>query len=961
MPDPNSTSAPMRGNKRWYIHASLAMFAFPIGLLGYHALGAAGLTPAEPPGEGALSDAMSALGLGSGYSLRDLTVLERDLYYVEQRYVERARIDPEQMFQAALDRVERDFNEVMLTREPNGQRLHVSVSSYSTTLTVEPMVSVRAMSRELRRVAAILDEHLGPEVDRADVEYAIINGVLSTLDPHTLLLPPAAAKEMEIDNQGEFGGLGIELESRTGVLTIRQPIDGTPAAKAGLQSGDQIIRIEDESTINMDVSDAVTRLRGQIGAPVTISIKRKGTPEPFPVTIIRDRIRLNPVTSELLDGDVGYVRIKSFNSNVSADLELQLAALHRKSRSGLKGLVLDLRGNPGGYLTQAVEVSDRFLSAGVLVATVEGAGGRREEQVAHTAGTEPAYPMAVLVNGSSASASEIVAGALRNLDRAVIIGERTFGKGSVQHIYENKDESSLKLTVARYLTPGDQNIQNTGVSPDIQLEPSVVRAEEDGATAISLYWREWIEREGDLDHVLKNAELELAKPTYRLRYLRRPTEESGPTPVKSDWEVSFAADLLRSAGKATRVETLIAAQPTVERVRAAEQAQLERAFLDLGINWSGAANPATPAVSMTLDVGADAAIVAGIPEEISVEVANLGEVPLSQLSVITTSANPWLNEREFYVGRLEPGERRRVQQKVSLHEGYGAEMTQVSLTLRDPNQAVLAQTSEVVETRGQELPAFAYTVRLIDDGREGSVGNGNGLPDVGETVVLEVEAENTGRGDSADGWVRLRNRSGRAIDIQRGTAALGAPQAEDGAPCAPEADAACGHVLEAGARAKAHLRLELRSLPAEGESWGLTLSVGDNQRYDQTAVSKSGFYDYFQLEEPLELRAGQAIDVARRAPPAVELTRAPSLRVEGATAVVSGVVTDDENVHDMMIFVGQEKVFYRSGRGGSSAIPFTVEPELKPGLNHVVVLARDERGLRSTRSLSVWRSEGGDL
>lgn len=945
--------------KRWYIHASLAMFAFPLGLLGYHALGAAGLDPAEPPGEGALSDAMSALGIGGGYALRDLNVLERDLYYVEQRYVERARIDPEQMFQAALDRVEREFNEVMLSREPNGQRLQISVGAYSTTLTVEPMTSVRAMSRELRRVAAVLDEHLDAQVARPEVEYAIINGVLSTLDPHTLLLPPAAAKEMEIDNQGEFGGLGIELESRTGVLTIRQPIDGTPASKAGLQSGDQIIRIEDESTINMDISDAIARLRGQVGAPVTISIKRKGNPEPFPVTIIRDRIRLNPVTSELLDGDVGYVRIKSFSSNVSGDLEKQLAELNRKSKRGLTALVLDLRGNPGGYLTQAVEVSDRFLSSGVLVATVEGAGGRREEQVAHAAGTEPDYPMAVLVSGSSASASEIVAGALRNLGRAVIIGERTFGKGSVQHIYENKDESSLKLTVARYLTPGDQNIQTIGISPDILLEPSVVRRDEDGETTVSLYWREWLEREGDLDHALNNAQLDIAPPAYQLRYLRRSPDEAGPTPVQSDWEVNFAAGLLRSAGRATRVETLQAAAPELARVQIEEQAQIERAFQALAVDWTAGQNPAAPAVELRLDVGEDAAITAGVPEEINVEVVNLGEVPLTQLSVSTQSDNPWLNEREFYIGRLAPGERRRVAQRVTLHEGYGAEMTQVNLILRDPLHPTLATSSEIVEAKAQPLPAFAYHLRLIDDGQHGSVGNGNGLPEVGETIVLEVQAENTGAGVAEDGWARLRNKSGRLIDIQRGTAPIGAPQptADGGAPCAEDTDPGCEWRLGPGEKATAQLRLELRSAPPAGGGWELLLSLGDNQRYDHTAVSKLGFFDYFQLEEPLILRPGVPLDVGRRAPPAVELSRAPPLRADGATAVLSGVVSDDEQVHDVMIFAGSEKVFYRSGRGAASALPFTVEPELKPGLNHIVVLARDDRGLRATRSVSVWRSE----
>jgi carboxyl-terminal processing protease len=945
------------------MHLGLALAGAPIGLLGYHALGSNADAPLQVPGESTLEQAVSALGLGGGYELRALAILERDLYYVEQRYVEPERIDPDAMFQAALDRVEREQPEVLLSREPGGDRLQVSVGPWSTTLALEPLRSVRDVGEELRRVAAVLDERLDAAVPRPAIEYAMINGALSTLDPHTVLLPPEQAREMEIDNQGEFGGLGIELEARNGTLTIHQPIDGTPASKAGLQAGDQIVRIEDESTVNMDISDAVTRLRGQVGTPVRILIKRKGRPDLLPVTIIRDRIKLNPVTSAMLPGGVGYVRIKSFNSNVAVDLEEQLSALGQASRGGLRGLVLDMRGNPGGYLNQAVEVADRFIDAGVLVATVEGATGRREEQAARSPGTEAGYPIAVLVNGSSASASEIVAGAIRNLNRGVIIGERTYGKGSVQHLYENKDSSSLKLTVARYLTPGDQSIQSVGIPPDILLQPSVLRAAAAGAAGdlpvISLYWREWLEREADLDRHLADEAQALPAPALSLRYLRAESDDERADPRPSeDWEVMFARDVVAASPAADRVGLLKAAAAVVDARARTEERAIVDTFARLGVDWRPGPNPEAPAVRMRLDLGPDGRLVAGEDEEISVEVVNLGEVPLHRASVWTESANPWLDERELYVGALAPGATRTVKQRVRVHDGYGDEVSEVRLHLRDPDSPRLATTTSTVQVDGQALPAFAYTLRLIDDGSHETRGDGDGEPEVGERISIEVTVENIGQGAAVDGWVRLRNRAGRAVDLEGGSGRLGTLEGPSGGECPDPELGGCIARLAPGQVAVVRLPIELRAAPS-GDAWSFELQVSDGQRFDYTTVSKLGFYEYYQLEELLNLRPGAPIDARRRAAPEVELSRRPTAQTHDQTAVLSGVVRDVDSVRDLMVFVGPDKVFYRGGDAQITTVPFTVDAALEPGLNHVVVLARDGGGLRSSRSLSVWRGASG--
>ena len=242
-----------------------------------------------------------------------------------------------------------------------------------------------------------------------------------------------------------------------------------------LRAQDRITRIESESTINMDLDEAVSKMRGAPGSSVTITVDRDGWDSPRDYTIVRDRIKPARVKGELLDGGIAWVAIPSFHEQVDAQLEETLGRLSREAGpAGLKGLVLDLRENPGGYLHQAIAVSDRFLDHGTIVSTVERDGKNREQRNAKESGTEPDYPMAVLTSGNSASAAEIVAGALKNDERAVIIGERTFGKGSVQNLYSFSDGSRLKLTVARYLTPGDHSIQNVGIPPDIELEGAVL-------------------------------------------------------------------------------------------------------------------------------------------------------------------------------------------------------------------------------------------------------------------------------------------------------------------------------------------------------------------------------------------------------------------------------------------------------------------------------------------------------
>ena len=320
-------------------------------------------------------------------------------------------------------------------------------------------------------ILSLLEANYVEKVDTSDLIDGAIRGMLKTLDPHTSYLPPEAFKQMKVETSGRFGGLGIEITVRKGILTVVAPIEDTPAFKAGVKAGDRIIKIEDESTLDMTLSDAVERLRGKINTEVTITIFREGMEEPLTVTLVRANIKVKSVKSKIYEGTIGYVRIRSFSKTTSRDLDKTLNEFRAKQ---VKKLVLDLRNNPGGLLNQAVEVSDRFLNPENLIVYTQ---GRTEEQnmrfTTHDRVERVSYPMIILVNGGSASASEIVAGALQDSSRAIILGTQTFGKGSVQTIIPLSDGSALRLTTARYYTPSGRVIQENGIIPDIIVEVPV--------------------------------------------------------------------------------------------------------------------------------------------------------------------------------------------------------------------------------------------------------------------------------------------------------------------------------------------------------------------------------------------------------------------------------------------------------------------------------------------------------
>jgi len=317
-------------------------------------------------------------------------------------------------------------------------------------------------------ILAIVQKNYVEDVTTEQLVEGAINGMLTSLDPHSAYLTPELYKELQVDTKGSFGGLGIEITVRNGVLTVVSPIEDTPAYRAGVKAGDQVIKIDGEFTKDMTLVEAVKKMRGPKGSKVVLSLKREGVNSLIDVSMLREVIKIQSVKSKWLDKGYGYIRLTQFQERSANDVERALEGWNREG--AIEGIVLDLRNDPGGLLTQAVKVSDLFLDSGMIVYTDGRLENQKQKYFARRPGSYTEFPMVVLVNGGTASASEIVAGALQDHKRAVILGTTTFGKGSVQTILPLDDNSALRLTTARYYTPSGRSIQATGIVPDIVMD-----------------------------------------------------------------------------------------------------------------------------------------------------------------------------------------------------------------------------------------------------------------------------------------------------------------------------------------------------------------------------------------------------------------------------------------------------------------------------------------------------------
>ena len=585
----------------------------------------------------------------------------------------------------------------------------VKVNGQQRSFSIERVDAPWSLRTKLQEIFQFVQPNLQPVPEKeesrrlVEIEMAATNGMLYTLDPHSVLLDVETYKDMRTQTQGKFGGLGIVIEmDKKNRITVKRPMPDTPAIRVGIKAKDHIVRINNESTMNMTLNEAVERLRGDVDTNVDVYVERDNAPGVKKFTITRAFIRppaIDPPARVLAvpagpgqaATKIGYFHMQHFSANSAGDLSDALALFEREK---VKGIIMDLRGNPGGLYEQAQKVSDAFIKAGTLVSMVGVGGAQRKDETATDSGHEPTVPLAVLVNQNSASASEIVAGAVKNLDRGVVIGEGTFGKGSVQVLFDipspipfgdraDDDKLGLKLTTAQYLTPGDLSIQGTGVIPDIETDPLLVQKEGE---------RSWIRlqpsahrrREADYEWHLEHPSARKGeKPMETVSYLLQPkpgekahkkpddddeTVEDQEEPAeasdddkdqKTDFLIDFARDLLAQAKTGRRRDLVQASKVYLDKVRAAEDKKVSQALEKLGVDWTaGPATGARPAAAAHPAAGqpptrrsrrARWRSCAGV-------VKNVGRAPAYRVRAVLDSDNPIFDENEMVFGKIAPGE-----------------------------------------------------------------------------------------------------------------------------------------------------------------------------------------------------------------------------------------------------------------------------------------------------------------
>ncbi|MBK7537220.1 MAG: PDZ domain-containing protein [Myxococcales bacterium] len=718
------------------------------------------------------------------HDLSALKIFNLTLVRVKERYVDPGRLVPRKMLYEALNSVQFNIPEVLVEPDLTKNQVAVAVNDQREVFDTSDVDSLWRLASKLKRIFRFIEANMNTGADLAKVEYSAINGMLSTLDPHSMLLDPEQARDMDVSTSGKFGGLGIEIRMIDRKLTVMRPMKDTPASRAGIKPQDHIVKINQELTEHLTSNEAVDRMRGEPDTGVTLWIERKGATGLLRFDLIRATIHVSQVTSRLLPSGVGVIRVKQFSSGITRDVA---EAMRELTMKGARAWVLDLRWNPGGLLDQAVQLSDLFVDSGTVVTTVSGRD--REPRHAERGDDDTASPLVVLVNTGSASASEIVAGALKNLDRAVVIGTRTFGKGSVQELYPNEDGSKLKLTVAQYLTPGDRSIQSLGIVPDILLQrmsiPEKADADQPVDAPVRLLAPSKSYGEKDLDaHLTSNYAKDTDKPSYELAFqpLPKPAaasagaaaapdagddedEEPIDDDIKVDFEIALAGELAAASTASTRTGLLKSARALVAKLHAEEEKRLVAALGPLGIDWSAAAAGAAPAtLDLKVTLSPPGAINAGDVVTVTATAKNPGTSPAFRVLARLHSDHYVFDDYELHLGKIGAGETRTYTRKIQIPKDALSRVDRVDVEVRG---AKATPDPVMVRIKAAPRPTFAYTYQLVDEG------NGDGLIQRGEKHKLLVTFKNTGEGASPEATALLRNASGDGVVLSKSRVELG--------------------------------------------------------------------------------------------------------------------------------------------------------------------------------------------
>jgi len=716
--------------------------------------------------------------------------------FLREGYAYPERLLPRAMLLAALRSLQDNNPSLLVTESPIGEEedidaVTLSLEDADRTFGVAQVGDLYAMNWKLMEIMG----RFAPLLDREDdeLESQLLEGMLSILDPHTAYLDARALQEMRMSTSGKFGGLGIVISIRDGRLRILSVMDDTPASEAGLRKGDSIVQVEEESTENMTVSEAAARLRGEPGTTVTIWVSRKGLKSPRRMVIERRVIMVRSTESRMLPGGVAYFWVKNFQKGTSDEVR---AFLDDNRRAVTGGVILDLRDDSGGVMQEAIKLSDLFLSEGVIVSTRSRLQGEEEVDTATLGDPWEEIPLLVLVNHSSASASEIVAGALKMSGRATIVGRRTFGKGSIQYLRE-LGSGALKMTVAQYLTPGDVSVQASGIDPHVELIPMHVDPE---GVCLSMPAAEHVGEE-DLPNRLRAAnDIPDPDPPYsQIRYLVADfeAEEIGddalpdpdarrPDGAEDDGEdVALEVALLlleTAAGRSLAGERLVElALPRLAALAAGEHDDLSVVLASRGVNWEPRTTVPRAGEVIARVQGPAGPIAAGEEGDAWLRVQNQGGETLQGLHGVVFSSLSEFAGQDCVIGRLDPGATGQCRVRL-VPTSWSPDRTDLLwMDLYSMDAPVQAVGPVEVETRAALRPRIAAAWQVAGAAESRGSAVGSGFVEAGDEFDLVVRLWNIGDGALDDGIVTVKPLEEGRLYVVRGRARVEALAADGSA------------------------------------------------------------------------------------------------------------------------------------------------------------------------------------
>ncbi|MGC9043025.1 MAG: S41 family peptidase [Myxococcota bacterium] len=890
------------------------------------------------------------------YSLKEMKYFNWTVLHIVENYVDQKRINPYEMFKAALRGIEKAVPELVIKLNEETYELDITMGDKHMNLKFKKPSLIWENTILLKTVFDFIDENIKNRKRLYEVEFSAINEMLSELDPHSNFMNASQCNELRISTAGKFGGLGIIIQSKNGYITVVSPLKGTPAHKAGIKSGDRIIRIDDESAVNMTLDEAVNRLRGEPGTKVTIYVMREGWTEPRKMVLIREEIKTREVDKLLLYDEkkrhkVAYIKINGFSEETYDDVRNAYRSLKDEAKGSLSGVIIDLRDNPGGLLDASVKVSDIFLKSGLIVSTQAKDGEKVEEKKAYEDKNDVDIPMAVLINRGSASASEIVAGALKDNNRAIIIGQTSFGKGSVQILYDRAASSDeleglknyklsqsprdcLKLTIAEYMTPRNISIQSIGIVPDVYLVPQVVQK-----YSMNMYYFPRYSSEVKLEKHLESSRPPEDKPFIILPYVynkddNEEEDEDGQynKDIKEDFEMKFAKEILINGNSNNRLKLIETAQKMRESYYDAENKKFMDILKQRGIDFTNGENKSIDVemsvaykqivyknqekkdsskkedktIEKTEMINSEI-LKAGNDYFINFKLKNRTDSPIYRLSGIIESQDPVLNGKEIFWGYIPPQGVREYDVMVKFSKSFPRVAIPYRVRLLINGKYLDKSFERVLKVDSIPQPRYVFSYHISDSGENGNM---NGKIEKGETVKIHVEVKNTGDGDALNARVSLQNQSGKAVFLKNGMCTFAKIKKGESDIC--------------------DLQFSLKDKPESDLKF--KLYVTDDVFYEESSVVLN-----LPFGAPLRNLATSKFD-----PPIIKVISAPEQEViDRKMANIVFSVFNLKGEEDIYIRVNDNKAFYLKNSNKKDSIEnIKAELPLKEGFNNVYIFVR---------------------